>query len=438
MKLFRATILHTPQNPFQQGGLEGYSDGGLLVEGGRVRAIGNYGDVRRQYPQAALSDLAGGLLLPGFVDTHIHYPQVRVVGGLGLSLLDWLESNTLPEEARLADLEYARTVAKEFLQALTMHATTSAMVFGAHFCGAQAALFEEAQRRGLRVVSGMVISDRMLRPELHQTPAQAYREGQELTQRFHGKGKLLYCAMPRFSLSASEAMLEVCQQLMQEAPGVRFHTHINENDKEIATVLQLFPWAKDYLETYERFGLIGRHSVLAHNLHPTDSELSRLGEAGASVSHCPCSNAALGSGFFRMRDHLHQGVRFGLGTDVGGGTGYGMLKEALQAYFMQRLMPKAGLEGMMLTPAQMLYLVTKAGADALGLEDVGSFEAGMAADMVYLHPPKGGALEAVFKHAESPERMLAATFAMAGAESVAEVWVEGMSVYRQESLWGAE
>lgn len=436
MKLFRATLLHTPHNPFGQGGLESYSDGGLLIEQGRIKAIGNYPDIRQQYPQAALSDLSGGLLLPGLVDTHVHYPQVRVVGGLGMTLLDWLEHNTLPEEARLADPDYARTVAREFVQALAMHGTTSAMVFGSHFAGAQAVLFEEAQLRGLRVLSGMVLSDRMLRPELHQSPAQAYAEGQELIRRFHRQGRLLYTVMPRFSLSASEAMMEVCQQLLAETPEARFHTHINENDQEIATVLRLFPWARDYLETYERYGLIGHHSVLAHNLHPSHSELTRLAQAQAAIAHCPCSNSALGSGFFRMREHLHHGVRFALGTDIGGGTGYGMLKEALQAYFMQRMMPRAGLEGLMLTPAQMLYLVTRAGADALGLDRVGSLGPGMAADLVYLRPPQGGPLEAVFKHAESPERMLAAAFAMAGPESVAEVWVEGESVYQQESLMG--
>jgi guanine deaminase len=426
VELLRATVMHTPQNPFRDGELNTVQDAGLLIEDGRIRALGAFFDIHRAHPHVPTRDLRDGLLLPGFVDAHVHFPQVRVMGGLGMTLLDWLERNTLPEEARLADVAYARGVAGEFLHGLVSHGTTTAMVFGAHFKGAQAALFEEAQGHGVRVLSGMVISDRLLRPELHQTPEQAYQAGRELIERFHASGKLLYAVMPRFALSASEAMLEVCGQLMTETPGLRFHTHINENDREIATVLELFPWARDYLAAYERYNLIGPLSSLAHNLHVSNDELMRLASARASVCHCPCSNAALGSGFFRMHAHLRHGVRFALGTDVGGGTGFGLPKEALQAYFLQRLMP----DGMMLTPAQMLYLSTKAGAEVLGLGDeTGDLSAGKSADLVYLRPPKGGPLEAVLRHTDSPERALAAVFALSGSESVAEVWVGGQRVY---------
>ena len=171
--IYRAFVMHTPQNPFLGGRLETISDAGVLVRDGRIVALEEYAGLVQQHQLVETRDLRGGLLLPGFVDAHVHYPQVRVIGALGMTLLDWLELNTLPEEARLADVGYARGVASEFVRALLMHGTTSAMVFGAHFARAQAALFEEGEARGLRVVSGLVLSDRLLRPELHQTPAAA-------------------------------------------------------------------------------------------------------------------------------------------------------------------------------------------------------------------------------------------------------------------------
>src|SRR6185369_2747751 len=279
-------------------------------------------------------------------------------------LLDWLEQVALPEEARMAEHTYACQTARAFVSALAAHGTTTALVFGAHFAGATASLFEAAEQAGLRIVSGMVLSDLRLRPELHQLPENAYRDTTDLIQRFHGKGRSLYAVTPRFALSASEAMLEVCQTLLQENPGVRFQTHLNENRQEIADVAQLFPWAADYLNVYERFQLGGHGAVMAHNVHPSDSEVERLAASGTAIAHCPCSNAALGSGLFPLRRHMDAGVKCALGTDVGGGTGFGMLKEGLQAYLVQRL----AVDGALLIPAHLLYLTTRAGAVALGME----------------------------------------------------------------------
>jgi len=261
-------------------------------------------------------------------------------------------------------------------------------------------LFEAAEKSGLRIVSGMVLSDRRLRPELHQVPEVAYRESTDLIRRFHGKGRLFYAVTPRFALSASEAMLEVCQTLLRENPGVRFQTHLNENRQEIADVARLFPWASDYLSVYERFQLGGRGAVMAHNVHPSDSEVERLAARGTAISHCPCSNAALGSGLFPLRRHMDAGVKCALGTDVGGGTGFGMLKEGLQAYLLQRLAP----DGVLLSPGHLLYLATRAGAEALGMEDeIGDFGLGKAADFVYLRPPDGSPLAAVVDQARRLE-----------------------------------
>jgi guanine deaminase len=426
--ILRGAIFHTPRNPFRSdNALEVFADGALVVEDGRVAACGDFVQVRAQYPDAEIRDLRGGVLLPGFVDAHIHYPQVRALGGIGYSLLDWLEKITLPEEVKFRHHSYARTVAAEFLHSLASHGTTTALVFGAHFAGATAELFEQAQASGLRIVSGLVLADRHLLPELYHSPEEAYRESTELIRRFHDAGRLLYAVTPRFALSASEAILEVCATLLAENPGVRFQTHINESLEEIESVARLFPDADDYLAVYERFGLAQRRSVFAHNVHPAAGELGRMAACGSAVAFCPASNAALGSGFFPLHRHVQAGVRFALGTDVGGGTGFGMLKEGLQAYLTQRLAP----EPETLSAAQLLYLATRAGADALGLEDqIGDFAPGKSADFVYLRPPETSPLAAVMRNAPSAERLLGAIFTLAGAECVQEASVEGKPVFR--------
>ncbi len=427
-EVLRAAIFHTPRNPFAgERALVAMADGGLVIEEGRVALCDDYSIVSAAYPGATVRDLRGGFILPGFIDAHTHYPQIRILGGLGYSLLDWLAELTLPEEARLADTAYARTIAHEFVDALAAHGTTTALVFGAHFAAATAALFEAAEAKGLRIFSGLVLADRMLLPELHQTPEAAYLGSKALISQFHGKGRLGCAVIPRFALSASEPMLEVCSTLLRENQGLLFTTHMNENRREISEVARLFPWADDYLAVYEKFGLVGPASVFAHNVHATESVLQRLAGQGASVAHCPCSNAALGSGVFPLRRHVEHGVHFALGTDVGGGTGFGMMKESLQAYLQQRVAP----DPMTLSPAQMLWLATGAGAKALGIErETGDFTPGKAADLVYLRPPQGSVLAAALKRAESTEQMLAGLFTMAGAESIREVRVAGDVVFR--------
>jgi guanine deaminase len=371
-------------------------------------------------------DLRDGCLLPGLIDTHVHFPQVRILGGLGLALPEWLETLALPEEARLSDTAHARVVAREFAQGLASHGTTTALVFGSHFAEATAELFNAADHHGLRVISGLVLSDRGLPPGLCQTPEIALSNSRLLIENFRDSARLQYAVIPRFAPSVSEAMLEVCQTLLRENPGLTFTTHINESEAEIAHVLQAFPWAADYLAVYEKYDLVGPRSVLAHNVHGTDAELARLAERRAAVAHCPCSNAALGNGIFPLRRHLDAKVRIALGSDVGAGTGFGILKEALQAALMQRV----AREAMALNGAQLLFMATRAGAEALSLEDeTGDFTPGKAADLVYIKPAAGTPLHAVLTHTEDPERMLNAVITLAGAESVCEVRVEGDVVY---------
>ena len=425
-ELLRAAILHTPRNPFQGGpALEAYLDGALVIADGAIAAVGEYSTLRAEHPQAPVRDWRGSAVLPGFIDTHVHFPQTRILGGLGRPLLDWLRFHALPEEIRMGDAAYAEVVAGEFVRALASNGTTTALVFGAHFGAATEALFEAAEAAGLRISSGLVVSDRGLPDPLCQTPDQAYRICRGLIDRYHGRGNLRYAVTPRFALSASEAMLEMCGALLREHPGVLFQTHLNENHQEIEEVRAAFGWAANYLSVYDRFGLAGRRSVFAHDVHGTDAELARLAESGSTVAHCPSSNAMLGSGIFPMRRHLAAGVRFALGTDVGAGIGFSLLREALEGYMMQRLRP----DGCALGPAHLLYLATAAGAEALGLAaETGDFTPGKSADLVRLEPAPGTPLAAAMARAETPERLLAALIKQAGAPSVREVRVRGKVV----------
>jgi guanine deaminase len=425
--IVRAQVAHTPRNPFlDEGALQAFSDGAVAFADGRIVACGGFGDVRARCPDASLVDARDAVLLPGFVDCHVHFPQIRVIGALGLGLMDWLASVALPEEARLADVGYAAAVASQFVRGLAANGTTTALVFGSHFVEAQEALFSAAAAAGLRVLSGLVVSDRNLLEALHVSPAAAFEASRELIDRWHGRGLARYAVSPRFSVSCSEELLSACGELARSAPGVFVTSHLNETIGEIESVRSLFPWAGDYLETYERFGLVGSRSVFAHDVHVGDSELRRLAGAGASVAHCPSSNAFLGSGLFPFRRHLEAGVRVALGTDVGAGTGLSMLAEGLMAYQVQML---SGTDAVPLSPARLLWLATGAGASALELSDeVGDLSVGKSADFVLVRPPAGSTLDAVLDRADSLEAKLGALFTLAREESIVEVRVAGRVV----------
>ena len=428
MTLYRAAVLDVPGDPFVAGAqaLRAESDGAIVVRDGTIMARGAYADLAAEHREEQTVDLRDGLLLPGLVDTHVHYPQVRAIAGLGMPLLDWLDHWALPEEARLADDAYAEVVAEEFLSGLVQAGTTTALVFGAHFASAMDIFFTAAERRGLRITAGQVLSDRLLRPDLLISPDVALVEGRKLIERWHGEGRLRYAVTPRFSLSTSPAMLDVGAELLALADDVWFTSHINENTIEVAKVLELFASAEHYLDSYAQHGLVTPRSVFAHNLHARDEELELLAANGAWIAHCPTSNAALGSGLFPFRRHVEHGARVALGSDVGGGTGFSLFKEGLQAYFAQQLL---GLEGLPLTATHLLYLATRAGAQALGLDaQVGDLGVGKQFDAVWLRPAEGSTLDVVLRHASDPYDALAKVFALAGPADVARVWVGGDSI----------
>jgi guanine deaminase len=423
--IYRATVLDTPDDPFTGGALRAEEDCGLVVADGVIAARGPFERIRAEHPAETVVPLRPGILLPGFVDTHVHYPQVRIIGGLGLPLLDWLDQCALPEEMRLADVGHARAVAREFVDGLLDAGTTTALVFGSHFAAAVEEVFAAARAAGIRVTTGLVTGDRLLPEPLLTTPERSVAEGLALADRWHGRGRLRYAVTPRFSLSASEPLLEASAATLAEVTDGWFTSHVNENLAEVQEVTRLFG-GQSYVDTYAARGLLGERAVLAHDVHPTDAELVTLAATGTSVAHCPTSNASLGSGLFPLRRHVEAGVRVALGSDVGAGTGFSLLKEGLQAYFAQRLL---GADGFPLTSTHLLHLATAAGAAALGLGDtVGDLGVGKAFDAVWLVPEPGDPLAVGMAHATSPEDALAKVFALGSTSDIAGVWVGGDQV----------
>jgi guanine deaminase len=316
------------------------------------------------------------LLLPGFIDCHVHYPQVEMVGSYGAKLLDWLENFTFPMERKFADAAHATRVSKFFLREMLSCGTTTALVFGTVAATSVECFFTECERLNLRMICGKVLMDKG--PEgLRDDPESAYRDSLALIERWHGRGRLLYAVTPRFAVTSSDAQLAAAGRLLREHPTVYMHTHINECKFEMAAVEQLFPDDADYLSVYDRHGLVGPKSVFAHCIHCQPAEWRRLHEAACSIAFCPTSNNFMGSGLFPRKTAFEHGIPVGMATDVGGGTSMSMLRTLDEAYkAIQLTGDAAGAH-----PLNLMHDATLGGAAALGLAGkVGTLEAGNEAD----------------------------------------------------------
>jgi guanine deaminase len=357
-------------------------DGVVLIEDGRIAALGAAGDLLGRLPQnTRIDDHAGQLILPGLIDTHIHLPQTQVIASHGAQLLDWLNRYAFVEEQKFADPTYAAPIARFFLDELLRNGTTTAVVYGSVHAQSADALFAESERRGTRMIAGKVMMDRGAPAALLDTAERGYRESKALIERWHGRGRQHYALSPRFAVTSSDAQLEATGALLAEHPGCYLQTHLSENLDEIAAVRRLFPWAKSYTDVYDRFGLLGPRSLFGHCIHLEEAELERLSASGSVASLCPTSNLFLGSGLFDLAAlrRADRPVRVALATDVGGGTSYSMLRTAAEAYKV------AQLSGQRWSALEAFYAITLGNARALGLERaIGSLEPGSDADMVVL------------------------------------------------------
>jgi guanine deaminase len=397
----RAELLSVPHDPRDEPACVRHeADGLLVIEDGVVVARGAYAELADQYAHVATVHLPG-LVVPGFVDAHVHYPQTDSIAAHGEQLLDWLERHIFPAEKAFADKAHADAVAAFFLDELLRNGTTSALVFPTVHEHSVDALFEAALLRNMRVISGKVLMD--LGPEgLRDTAADGRAQSEALIRRWRNRGRLGYAVTPRFAPTSSDAQLADAGALIAEHPDVLLHTHLAENPRECAEVEARFSGAADYLDAYDRFGLVTARSVFAHGVHLSDRACSRLHESGAGIAVCPSSNLFLGSGFFDLGQADRHKLRLGLGTDVGAGTSFSLLHTAGLAY------QAALARGDRLDPFRALYLATAGSAALLHIgERVGALEPGQEADFVLLDPTATPLLARRTREADLATRLFA-------------------------------
>ncbi|WP_068877672.1 MULTISPECIES: guanine deaminase [unclassified Phenylobacterium] len=380
---YRAALLHMLDDPSRAPAAEAHAyhpDGLLLVEDGHVAAFGAWADLAPTLPaDTPVEHLPGRLITPGFVDAHVHYPQVDVIAAWGAQLLDWLNTHTFPAEQAFADRAHAEAVAQVFLDQLLANGTTSALAFCTVHKASAEALFAAALDRNMRLIAGKVLMDREAPAGLTDTIDSGREDTLALIRAWRGRGRLGYAVTPRFAVTSTDAQLAMAGEVLAAHPDVLLHTHMSENHAEIARVGELFPWARDYLDVYDRFGLVGPRSVFAHCVHCDEGVMARMARAGASAAFCPSSNLLLGSGLFSLKRACACGLNTALATDVGGGGSFSLLHMMGEAY-------KVGqLQGDNLDPLHAFYLGTLAGARALHIDGrVGNLLPGKEADFVVL------------------------------------------------------
>ncbi|MDF0597220.1 guanine deaminase [Psychromarinibacter halotolerans] len=394
--------------------------GAVLVEDGRIAALGAADTLRTDHPDAELTDHGDALITAGFVDAHAHYPQTAMIASWGKRLIDWLNSYTFPEEMRFGDPDYATEIASRYFDLTLSNGTTTACSYATIHPESVDAYFEQAQRRGLRALAGKTCMDRNAPKGLQDTPASAYDDSKALLKKWHGTGRMGYVITPRFSPTSTPAQLEALGALWAEHPDCLMQTHLSEQTDEIAWVKSLFPEARDYLDTYEAFGLLGANGLYGHAIHLEPRERDRLREVDAALIHCPTSNTFIGSGVFDMAGLTAAGHRVGLATDTGGGSSFSMLRTMAAAYELGQL------NGSALHPAQLYWLATQGSARALRLDDqIGNLGIGMEADLVVLDLASTPAIAQRAARADDLWEALFPTIMMGDDRAVQSVYVAG-------------
>ncbi len=380
-ELLIGQVLSFPADPFVGGpdAARHSARGAVLIDNGRIVAVGEADDLRAAHPQVAVTDHGDGLISAGFIDAHVHFPQTAIIASWGKRLIDWLNTYTFPEEMRFADPAYAAEVAERYLDLTLADGTTTVSSYCTIHPESVDAFFTAAQARGLRALAGKTCMDRNAPDGLRDTPQTAHDDSAALLARWHGVDRLAYVITPRFAPTSTPEQLEALGALWADHPDCLMQTHLSEQVDEIAWVKSLFPDARDYLDTYEAFGLLGPNGVYGHAIHLEPRERDRLAEVNAALVHCPTSNTFIGSGLFDMAGLRAAGQRVGLATDTGGGSSFSMLRTMAAAYEVGQL------RGTALHPAQLWWLATVGSAQALRIDDkVGNLAPGMEADLLVI------------------------------------------------------
>ena len=402
-------------------------DGVLITEQGKIRWFGTWEDAQAHLPiNIEIQHYPEQLIIPGMIDTHIHFPQTEMVGAYGEQLLSWLNTYTFPTEIQFKDKAYASEIAKFFVNELLKNGTTTALVFCTVHPESVDALFEAAEQHQMRLIAGKVMMDRHAPEALCDSADSSYDESKALIEKWHDQGRALYAITPRFAPTSTPEQLERAGQLKAEHPDVYVHTHLSENKDEITWVKDLFPAQKGYLDVYHHYGLTGQRSVFAHCVHLEDDEWQCMHETNSAIAFCPTSNLFLGSGLFPLKKTWQQQVKVGLGTDVGAGTSFSLLQTVNEAYKVQQL------QGDKLSAYESLYHATLGGAKALDLDNkLGNFNVGKEADFVVLNLKPTALQQLRQSRAKSLEDSLFALFTMGDDRNVEATYIYGQKAYSQ-------
>ena len=410
--------------------LQYWPDALILIEDGKFVRIDDAESGLAALPgDVALTHYPDALICPGFIDAHVHYPQMQMIGAFGAGLLEWLDKYTFVAEQDFADAAHARDVAKRFLRELLRAGTTTASVYCTVHPQSVDALFEESVRFNTRMIAGKVMMDRNAPEALLDTAESGYAQSKALIEKWHGRGRQLYCITPRFAPSSTEAQLEAAGRLWREHPGTYVQTHLCENQGEIEWVRQLFPERSSYLDVYDHAGLTGPRAIFGHAVHMEEEDFACCHRTGSALAHCPTSNLFLGSGLFRMFDakKVERPVRVGLGTDIGAGTSFSQLQTLGEAYKV------AKLGGHALTAEQGFYLATRGGAEALRLDDrIGSLAPGYEADFVVLDLKATPLLEFRLSHARDLAETLFVLMTLGDDRAIRATYIAGEPVYERD------
>ncbi|WP_312240693.1 guanine deaminase [Pantoea sp.] len=399
-------------------------DGLLTIEAGRVVSLKAW---EAGSSPAEVIDLRGKLIVPGFIDTHIHYPQTEMIGAFGEQLLEWLNQYTFPVESQYHCPQHAAQMSAFFLQQLLSNGTTTALVFGTVHPQSVDALFSAAEALNMRLIAGKVMMDRHAPDYLTETPEASYQQTRALIERWHNRGRLSYALTPRFAPTSSPALLEKVRQLRAAFPDTWLHTHLSESPQEVAWVKSLFPQQEGYLDVYHYYQLTGRRSVFAHCIHLEEKEWDCLHETQSSIAFCPTSNLFLGSGLFNLKRCWQKGVRMGIGTDVGAGTTFNLLQTLGEAYKVCQL------QQYKLSACEAFYHATLGGAQTLDLDAViGNFNPGKEADFVVLDPAVSALQRLRIGNSKDIWEKLFVLMTLGDDRNIAQTWVNGQPVWRRE------
>jgi len=396
----------------------------VAMAGGKVTHFGPASQVRAQLPNDTVVKEYGSdkLIMAGFIDCHVHYPQTQIIGAFGEQLIDWLDKYTFIAEQQFADEDHAREVAKVFLQECLRAGTTSAAVYCTVYPQSVDAFFEESQKLGMRMIAGKVLMDRHAPVALTDTAQQGYDESKALIAKWHGKGRQLYAVTPRFAASSTPEQMAMAGALWHEHPGTYLQSHVSENRAEVAWVRELYPERRGYLDIYDHYQQLGPRAIYGHGIWLTEEELQRCHETGTAIAHCPTSNQFLGSGLFNMKhaQRPERSVRVGLATDIGAGTTFSMLQTLNETYKV------AQLNGNALSAGHAFYLATRGTATALYLDDkIGSIAPGMEADIIVIDLKSTPVIEYRMRNCSSIEEALFIQMTMGDDRAILATYIAG-------------